>query len=135
MAGDAGLRQALRAARPGERVTVPEYLAGESSRAIVSRLRTVKEFDSPWLAGLVRRPTLPGVEAVLLAQGRPVLAAHGRGRPPLLGDLLAAALCAGALLAWLPRESRGKARVRAGAHLIPDRLWRLTVRTRKKRTP
>jgi hypothetical protein len=120
----------------GEKVTVSEFVVSPATGAVVQRLRTVKSFDTAWLASVTRRPATPGVEAVLLAQGGPVPARQGRGRPGLLADLVAAALCAGALAAWYAKETglaamAGRA---AGSPLIQERVWRLTVRARKKRT-
>ena len=44
----------------------------------MQRQRTVKSFDSAWLASVTSRPATPGIEAVLLAQGRPVPARQGQ---------------------------------------------------------
>ena len=85
---------------PGERVAVTEYVVDPATGTIVDRERTVKAFDSAWLAGLARRPAKPSVERLLLAQHGPARVGLGRGRPSLLADLIAAALCAGAMLAW-----------------------------------
>ena len=91
---------------PNERVTVAEYVVDPATGVIVDRERTLKAFDSAWLAGLTRRPAGPSVEGLLLAQHRPARVAIGRGRPSLLADLIAAALCAGAMLAWYAGEMR-----------------------------
>ena len=108
-----------------ERVTVTEYIENPATGTVVPRQRTVRTFDSAWLARLTRAPPSPSVEELLLAQERPVTVRHGRGRSPFIRDLLAAALCGLALLGWFARD--------AGLRpLIRKRFWRFTTPALKK---
>lgn len=111
-----------------ERVYVREFAANPVTGAIVARQRTVKVFDSTWLRS-VRGRTAPGsLEALLLAQGRPVaVAMQGPGRT-LLRELPALLPILCALLAWLARD-------RGAGPLIRGILLRLNGVARRSQTP
>lgn len=124
-----------------ERVTVMEYAVNPSTDAIVSRPRTVKSFDSAWLDSLTRSPAVSSIERLLLEQGKPVRVEGAPARRALAREIAAAVLGACALLWWFARElgvrpprlPRLPTRLEL-RHLIPDRLWRLTITARKNTT-
>ena len=87
-----------------ERVAVREFLANAETGAIVARERTVKVFDSTWLSS-VRRRAVPGsLEAMLFAQGRPVMVAIRGVGYVLVRELPIAFLVLCGLLALLWRD-------------------------------
>ena len=87
-----------------ERVAVREFLANPETGAIVARERTVKVFDSTWLSS-VRRRAVPGsLEAMLFAQGRPVMVAIRGVGYVLVRELPIAFLVLCGLLALLWRD-------------------------------
>jgi hypothetical protein len=87
-----------------ERVVVREFLANPETGAIVARERTVKVFDSTWLSS-VRRRAVPGsLEAMLFAQGQPVIVAIKGPGYVLVRELPIAFLVLCWLLALLGRD-------------------------------
>jgi hypothetical protein len=89
---------------PDERVYVREYAADLATGVITARQRTVKVFDSTWLRS-VRGRTEPGsLEALLLAQGRPVAVAMRGPGWALVRELPALLPILCALLVWLARD-------------------------------
>jgi len=115
-----------------ERVTVTEYLTNQATGLIVSRPRTIRTFDSVWLEGATRNPAPSSLERLLLEQGRPVMVRRMPGRRALARELVAAVLCACALLASFARDL-GLRRL-GPRHLIRGGLWRFTIAARKNTT-
>ncbi len=109
---------------PDERVYHREYLVDPVSGLVRARLRTVKMFDSSWLASVTARPVPESLEALLLAQGRPVTAAVRGPASTLAGELPFTALVFAALLAILARD------LGAGL-LIRANLWRINEQARR----
>ena len=102
------------------RVAVTEYIEDRAAGSITARTRTVKRLDGAWLQGVTRAPPAPSVERLLLAQGRPMRVRVSRNLPGLLRDLVAAILCAAALMGWWGLGDGLR-------HLIPVRVWRFTT--------
>lgn len=111
-----------------ERVYEREYLLDQSSGVIQARLRTVKVFDSPWLAAAVSRPAPGSVEALLAAQGRPVAAAVQGPAGPLSRSLPFTIIVFCVLFALLGRDL-------GLGPLIRDNLWRLNSEARRDQVP
>jgi hypothetical protein len=127
----AAFQQALVFGRPwglpgaDTRVAVTEYVEDRAAGSITARKRTVKSLDGAWLQGVTRAPPAPSVEQLLLSQGRPVRVRVSRNLPGLLRDLVAAVLCAAALMGWWGLGDSLR-------HLIRVRVWRFTTPTGSK---
>jgi hypothetical protein len=100
-----------------ERVRITEYIWNADSRSIIAIQRTVKAFDSAWLAGVALRMRPGSVERMLLDQGAPPSVSI-RG-PALLAlrELPFPIVCLLALAAVLLAGSRF-------GPLISNKLWR-----------
>jgi len=111
-----------------ERVAVREFLADPETGAIVARDRTVKVFDSTWLSS-VRRRAVPGsLEAMLYAQGRPVVVAIKGPGYELVRELPIAFLVLCWLLAQLGKDL-------GPGPLIRGNLPRLNSAARRDQVP
>jgi hypothetical protein len=130
----AAFQETIGAGRPwrlpvqDERVYVRGYLIPPGSGAIQARQRTVKVFDTEWLLGLTGRAPAGGLETLLAAQGRPVLAV-ARPEARLLVPQAPPALLALAAFAAMLAAGRG-----AGP-LIPGAHPRLNRRAKRNRVP
>jgi hypothetical protein len=111
-----------------ERVYRHEYLVNPGSGVVRARLRTVKVFDSTWLASVKANATPASLEALLVSQGRAVAAAVRGPARMLAGELPFTALVFCALLALLGRD------LRVGL-LIRGNLWRLNGEARRDQIP
>lgn len=107
-----------------ERVYRRDYLVDRSTGVIQARLRTVKVFDLPWLASVVSRPVPGTVEALLIAQRRPVAAAVQGPAGPLSRSLPFTIVVFCALLALLGKDL-------GLGPLIRGNLWRLNSEARR----
>ena len=113
---------------PDERIYEREYLLDQSTGVVQARLRTVKVFDASWLAAAVSRPAPGSVEALLLAQGRPVAAAVQGPAGPLSRSLPFTIIVFCVLFAVLGRDL-------GLGPLIRDNLWRLNSEARRDQVP
>lgn len=111
-----------------ERVYQRDYLVDRSTGVIQARLETVKVFGSPWLASVVARPVPGTVEALLIAQNRPVAAAVQGPAGPLSRSLPFTIVVFCALLALLGRDL-------GLGPLIRGNLWRLNSEARRDQVP
>ncbi|MGO9412034.1 MAG: hypothetical protein ACLQCB_14950 [Spirochaetia bacterium] len=107
-----------------ERIYYREYLVDPASGVVHARLLTVKVLDSTWLRSLTAHPAPTSVEALLLAQGRPVAAAVRGPARALAGELVYLALVFCSILLLLGWD------LRAGL-LIRGNLWRLNGAARR----
>jgi len=111
-----------------ERVYRDEYLVDPAAGTVSARLRTLKTFDSTWLASVMSRQQPGTLEALLLSQERPVRAAVRSPARSLARELPFTALAFCALLALLCRD------LRLGL-LIRGNLWRLIGEARRDQVP
>jgi hypothetical protein len=107
-----------------QRVYRQEYLVDPVSGVVRARLRTVKVFDSTWLASVTTNPAPESLEALLTAQGRPVAAAIRGPARALAGELPFTALAFAALVAILARDLGAGLLIRAS-------LWRINGEARR----
>ena len=123
-----GFGRKWREPAPDERVYRQEYLVNPFTGVVRARLRTVKVFDSTWLASVRAHPASASLDALLLSQGRPVEAAVRGPARTLAGELPFTALAFCALLLLLGRD------LRLGL-LIRGNLWRLNGEARRDQIP
>ena len=113
---------------PDERVYRREYIVDPSTGSIQARMRTIKAFDSPWLASVISMPAPGSLEALLAAQGRAVAAAVQGPAGPLSRSLPFTMLVFCALLALLGRDL-------GLGPLIRGNLWRFNSEARRNQVP
>ena len=123
-----GFGRKWREPAPDERVYRQEYLVNPITGVVRARLRTVKVFDSTWLASVSAHPASASLDALLLSQGQPVEAAVRGPARALAGELPFTALAFCALLLLLGRD------LRLGL-LIRGNLWRLNGEARRDQIP
>ena len=81
-----------------------DFTYDPSTGALSARKRTVKVFDSTWLSSVRRRVMPDSLEALLYAQGSPVVVSVRGAGYGLLKELPIVLLVLCALLAWLGRD-------------------------------
>jgi ABC-type cobalt transport system substrate-binding protein len=114
--------------KPDERVYQREYVASPWGGAVIGRARAVKSFGATWLAGLFRSAPSGSIEAMLIAQGRPVGAGIVGPGYALTKDLPVAIIALCILIVLFRRET-------IGGPLIRGMIWRINGAARRNQIP
>jgi hypothetical protein len=122
--------------RPDERVYVRGFLIGPGNGAIVAVPRKVKVFDTAWLTATLRRAPPGSVEALLLAQGRPMAVGQRSGARSLFREAPVALLVMFVMSALFAREkASAPGRRRTLAPLMKSVLVRFNGAARRNQIP